>query len=79
MTGNYWLYSKTCLKRPLKMKTEIGFQDRLSLNAGQKYLQNAHSAIFLTFINLPFVYKTFILSIFEWSLNTGFSVRKSLL
>ena len=28
--------SKTCLKRPLK-KTKIGFQDRLSLNAGQKY------------------------------------------
>ena len=31
------LYSKTCLKWPLKKKTKIGFQDRLSLNAGQKY------------------------------------------
>ena len=30
-------YSETCLKRPLKKKTKIGFQDRLSLNAGQKY------------------------------------------
>ena len=30
-------YSKTCLKWPLKKKTKIGFQDRLSLNAGQKY------------------------------------------
>ena len=30
-------YSKICLKRPLKKKTKIGFQDRLSLNAGQKY------------------------------------------
>ena len=30
-------YSKTCLKRPLKKKTKIGFQDRLSLNAGQRY------------------------------------------
>ena len=82
MTGNYWIYSKACLKRPLKMKTKISFQDRLSLNAGQKYLQNApreHSAIFLTFIKLPFVYKTFILSIFEWSLKTGFTVRKSFL
>ena len=27
-----------------------------------------------TFIKLPFVYKTFVLSIFEWSLKTGFTV-----
>ena len=27
-------YSKTCLKRPLKKNTKIGFQDRLSLNTG---------------------------------------------
>ena len=52
------LYSKTCHKRLLKKKTKIGFQDRLSLNAGQKYftmLQGEHSAILLTFIKLPFV------------------------
>ena len=30
-------YSKTCRKRPLKKKTKSGFQDLLSLNAGQKY------------------------------------------
>ena len=49
--------SKTCLKGPLKKKTKIGFQDRLSLNAGQKYcrmLQGEHSAILSTFIKLPF-------------------------
>ena len=28
----------------------------------------------LTFIKLPFVFKTFVLSIFEWSLKTGFTV-----
>ena len=28
-------YSKTCLKRPLKKKTKIGFQDPISLNAGK--------------------------------------------
>ena len=33
-----------------------------------------HSAILLTFIKLPFVIKTFILSIFEWPLKTGFTV-----
>ena len=33
-----------------------------------------HSAILLTFIKLPFVIKFFVLSIFEWTLNTGFTV-----
>ena len=32
-----YIYSKTCLKPPLKKKTKIGFQYQLSLNAGQKY------------------------------------------
>ena len=30
-------YSKTCVKRPLPKRPKIGFQDQLSLNAGQKY------------------------------------------
>ena len=33
-----------------------------------------HSAILLTFIKLPFVIKICVLSIFEWSLKTGFTV-----
>ena len=40
-------------------------------------MQNApreHSAILSTFIKLPFVFKTFVLSIFEWPLKTGFTV-----
>ena len=77
-TGNICnTYSKTCLKWPLKKKTKNGFQHRLSLNAGQKYcrmLQGEHSAILLTFIKLPFATKTFVLSIFEWPLKTGFTV-----
>ena len=42
-------YSKTCLKRLLSKRPQIGFQDQLSLNAGQKncrMLQREHSAIF---------------------------------
>ena len=69
------IYSKTCVKRPLSKRPQIGFQDQLSLNAGQKYcrmLQGEHSAILLTFIKLPFVIKIFILSIFEWPLKTVF-------
>ena len=30
-------YSKTCVKWPLSKRAKIGFQDQLSLNAGQKY------------------------------------------
>ena len=70
------LYRKTCLKRPFKKKTQICFQDRLLLNAGQKYcrmLQGEHSAILSTFNKLPFAIKTFVLSIFEWPLKTGFT------
>ena len=58
-------------------KTEIGFQDQLLLNAGHKYcrmLQGEHSAILSTFIKLPFVSKTLVLSILEWSFYTGFTV-----
>ena len=70
------VYSKTCVKRPLSKRPKIGFQDQLSLNAGQKYcrmLQGEHSAILLTFIKLPFVIEIIVLSIFEWSFYTGFS------
>ena len=54
-------YSKTCGKWPLSKRPKIGFQDRLSLNAGQKYcrmLHGEHSAILSTFIKLPFVIRS---------------------
>ena len=56
MCGPNQRYSKTCVKRPITKRQKIGFQDRLSLNAGQKYrrmLQGKHSAILSTFIKLP--------------------------
>ena len=37
-----------------------------------RMLQEEHSAILSTFVKLPFVIKSFILSFFEWLLNTGF-------
>ena len=76
--GPYCLqFSKTFLKWLLSKRPKIGFQDQLSLNAGQKYcrmLQGEHSAILSTFILLPFVIKIFVLSIFEWPPKTGFTV-----
>ena len=71
------VYSKTCVKRPLSKRQKIGFQDQLSLNAGQKYcrmLQGEHSAIFSTFIELPLVIKVFVLFIFEWPFYAYFTV-----
>ena len=73
-------YSKICLKRPLKRRPKIGLNDKWQLNEGQKYcimLQGEDSAILSTFINLPIVIKTFVLSIFEWRLKTGFTLLQS--
>ena len=59
-------YSKTCVKRPLSIRWKIGFQDQLSLDAGQKYcrmLQGEHYAIISTFIKLLFVIKISVLYI----------------
>ena len=40
-------------------------------------LQGEHSAILSTFIKLPFVIKTLVLSSFEWPFYTGFTVSSS--
>ena len=69
-------YNKTCEKQPLSKRPKIGFENQLSLNAGQKYcrmLQGEHSAILSIFIKLPFVIKIFVLSIFEWPFSTGYT------
>ena len=70
------VYSKTCLKQPLKRRPKIGFQDPLSFNASQTYCRmlKEHSAIRLTCIKLPSIFKTYVLSILEWPLKTGFTV-----
>ena len=71
------MYRKACVKRPLLNRPKIGFQDQLSLNAGQKYcimLQGEQSAILLNFIRLEFVIKISVLSSFYWPFYTGFTV-----
>ena len=74
---NFNDYSKTCVKWPLSKRPRIGFQDQLSLNAGQKYcrmLQGEPSAIFSTFFKLPSVIKNFCVVYFELPFYTGFTV-----
>ena len=73
----YLSYSKPVLSGHSKRRQKIGFQDWLSLNAGQMYcrmLQWEHSALLSTFINRLHVIKIFVLSILEWLLKTGFTV-----
>ena len=68
------------MKRLLSKRQKSGFQDRLLLNAGQKYcrmLQGEHSAILSTFIKLPFVTKTFVLSILSGVLHRLYCISKS--
>ena len=54
-------YSKTCVKRPLSKRPQIGFQEQLSLMQVKSITE--HSAILSTCIKLPFVIKLFVLSI----------------
>ena len=66
---------KPVLSGHSKRRPKIGFRNPLRLIAGQKYcrmLHGEHPAILSTFIKLPFIVKSFVLSIFEWPLKTGF-------
>ena len=70
-------YTVKLSKAATLIKTKMDFQDQLSLNAGQKYcrmLRGEHSAILSTCIMLQHGFKTFCSSIFERTLNTGFTV-----
>ena len=44
-----------------------------------RMLQGEHSETLSTFIKLPFVIKISVLSIFEWSLKTGFTVTTKIM
>ena len=70
-------HSKTGLKQSFKKKTKIGFQvdyRLMQVKSIAECSQVEHSAIILTFIKLPFAIKTFVFSILEWPLKTGFTV-----
>ena len=65
------MYSKTCLKRPLKNRQNIYPIDKWQLNEGQKYcrmLPMEHSAILLTCIKQQLVLKTNFGAFLEQSL-----------
>ena len=70
-------YSKTCVTLPLSKRPKMVFKTDYGLMQVKSIAEcskGKHSAILLTFIKLPVVIKTFVLSIFEWPFHTGFTV-----
>ena len=61
------MYSNACLKRSLKITPKSVFNTNYRLMQVKSCAEcskgREHSAIFSTFIKLPFVFKTFVLSI----------------
>ena len=66
------MYSKTCLKQPLKKKTKIGFKDRISLNAGQKYCRMRQESI-LQYFPPSFSYHLSLIPLFCLFLSGRFT------
>ena len=64
-------YSKACLKRLLKKKTKNCFS---KTDFRLMQVKSIAGALLSTFIKLPFVFETYVLSIFEWPLKTGLTV-----
>ena len=73
---NFKYTVKLVLSGHSKRRLKISFQDRLSLNAGQKYYRMLSLAILSTFIKLPVAIKIFVLSMFEWPFKTGFTIER---
>ena len=72
---------KPVLSGHSKGRPKIGFQDRLSLNAGQKYCRMLQESILQYFrpsLSYHLSLRPF-LSIFEWPLKTGFTVLRIIL
>ena len=71
-------YSKTCLKRPLKKITKMGFNTNYRLMQVKSIAEcSKHSAILSTSIKLSFSIMTLVMSIFKWPLTTGFTGTSS--
>ena len=66
------IYSKTCVKQPLSKWQKIGFQDQLSLNAGQKYCRMLQGEI-LQYFRPLLSYHLTLRSLFCLFLNGSFT------
>ena len=70
-------YSKTCVKRPLTKRQKTCIQDRLSLNAGQKFAECSKGSI-LQFVRPSlscYLSLRSFLSIYEWPFYSGLKYK----
>ena len=71
----FWLINKNLVYTVKLVLNGHSKRRKLVFKTDYRLMQvKSISAIFSTFIKLPFVFKTFVLSIFEWPLKTGFTV-----
>ena len=74
------LFVKPFLSGHSKGRPKLVFKIGTRLMQVQSIVECSNRAYILsTFIELPFVFKTFVLSIFEWPLKTGFDRSKAVL
>ena len=64
-------YSKATQKEDQNLGSKTDYR-LMKVKSIAECSKGEHSAIFSTFIKLPFVIKIFVLSIFEWTFYTGF-------
>ena len=65
-------YSKTCVKRPFSQRWKFGFQNQLSLKAGQKYCRYSKGSI-LQYFRLSLSYHLSLRSLFCLFLSGRFT------
>ena len=68
------VYSKTCLKRPLKKEHQNWFSRPISFNAAQKYCRMKHSVILLPSLSYHLSLRPLVCLFFEWPFKSGFTV-----
>ena len=76
-TNSVQLQLKTCVKQPLSKRPQIGFQDQLSPNAGQKYcrmLQESNLQYFCSSLSYHLSLSKLFCLFLEWPFYTGFTV-----
>ena len=78
LTGRFCCTVKPVLSGHSKRRQKLFFKTNYRLMQVKSIAEcskgREHSAILSTFIKLPFVIESFVLSIFEWLLKTGFTV-----
>ena len=71
---DFVMYNKTCVKRPLSKEKKMFSKTNNRLMQDESIAEYSKGGI-LQYFRPSFVIKIFVLSIFEWSFYTGFTVQ----